>query len=157
MVTAVIVVLSVSIEYKVGERVITEEGNIKGFNDKVGVIKEIDVTYEYPYLVDIDGHEIWCKVKCLADDKPDNTKWRVVNRKPKEGDYIRLTNKPFSFNSVGEILKVAGYYDGYADVYAQDHPYPTGQTGTYLWHYRDSSYEVVEKVEDWEWEEEIPF
>lgn len=58
-------------EYKVGDRVITEEGNIKGFNDKVGVITEIDVTYEYPYLVDIDGQEIWCKVKCLVnDDKP---------------------------------------------------------------------------------------
>lgn len=57
-------------EYKVGDRVISEEGNVRGYEDKVGVITEIDVTYEYPYLIDFGSQEIWCKVKCFADDKP---------------------------------------------------------------------------------------
>lgn len=62
-----------------------------------------------------------------AKEAPENVKWRVVNRKPKVGDYIRLKTKNFSFNEIGDILKVdIVKYDDFVSVYGKNHNRDTG-------------------------------
>ena len=77
--------------------------------------------------------------------------WRVVKRKAKKGDYIRLTKKTFSFNEVGDILKVHEMIAGLVEVLEKDHP--RGGSGEalgkdYAWHYRCDDYEVIEHVKE---------
>lgn len=213
------------VEYKIGDRVIIEEGNLDGIMGeplagKTGVITGIDHNYNYKYRVLPDGRDygaggIWCHVKCHANEKekivithdgktttatlyrgdtkfvgtarccPEDTfdfmfgsqlavermfeeverhdkahneeecEWRVVDRPAKKGDYIRLTHTSFTFDEVGDILKV---HDEVHDVYghnvsvavlAKDHPNPKALRtvhGDNVWHYTASEYEVVEKV-----------
>lgn len=75
------------------------------------------------------------------------TEWRVVDRKPRVGDYIRLkTNGGYSFSEPGDILKIckAGYLDD-VYVYGKDHPRNTRNPDN-DWCYTREEYEVVEKV-----------
>lgn len=75
----------------------------------------------------------------------DDGKWRVVHRKPKVGDYIRLVRASFSFNEVGDILKVDDVSSS-ADsinVLGKNHPRDTDDQfhkWTYLYH----EFEVIE-------------
>lgn len=66
-------------------------------------------------------------------EAPDSRRWRVVDRPAKVGDYIRLNEKFFSFNEVGDILMVdvpgvPGVL-GAVSVYGLNHPRPTGADG----------------------------
>ncbi len=38
--------------------------------------------------------------------------WVVVDRKPRIGDYVRLTGKQWSFSTKGDILRITGKMDG---------------------------------------------
>jgi hypothetical protein len=71
-------------------------------------------------------------------------KWRVVHRPARVGDYIRLKKELFSFNKIGDILKVAGIGKTTADVKECDHPRSTNAHSNYLWHYSHNCYEVIE-------------
>lgn len=72
--------------------------------------------------------------------------WRVVNRKPKVGDYIRLKRKWYSFTEKGDILMVDDISsDDVVLVYGESHPRKTGDDHT-PWSYSPTEYEVVEKV-----------
>lgn len=70
--------------------------------------------------------------------------WKVVKRKVKKGDYVRLVHPNYSFNKVGDILKV---YDTIGDgihVLAKDHPRDTGWSDGFKWCYACNEVEVVE-------------
>lgn len=87
--------------------------------------------------------EKWDKAR--ADEE---SGWRVVNRPVKVGDYIRLTHKWFSFNKVGDIMKVCDTRGTTALVLDKDHPRPSKQfvAPDYKWGYIDTDYEVLEKI-----------
>lgn len=56
-------------KYNVGDRVIIDEGNIEWMcpvSGKTGVIIKCEDVGIYKYLVSVEGHHIWSKVKCLA-------------------------------------------------------------------------------------------
>lgn len=74
-----------------------------------------------------------------------NCEWRVVNRKPRVGDYIRLKIENFSFNNVGDVLKIDKVSDTYVSVLGKNHPRDTKFDYT-LWNYTLSTFDVVEKV-----------
>jgi len=73
--------------------------------------------------------------------------WRVVNRKPRVGDYIRLrTSGGFHFSEPGDILKVDSLgSNALVRVYGRNHPRDTGDPN-HDWPYIAEEYEVVEKV-----------
>lgn len=79
---------------------------------------------------------------------PENAEWRVVHRAAKVGDYIRLKTKAFSFNEVGEILKVdIVKYDDIVSVYGRNHKRNTNNSGL-DWNYIiGDECEIVEPVE----------
>lgn len=82
-----------------------------------------------------------------AEEAAEDVEWRVVNRKPKVGDYIRLVRTPFSFDTAGDILKVGEVDRELTLVY--EHDLPNGkrpEAPDYKWAYLKSDYEVVEKV-----------
>ena len=74
--------------------------------------------------------------------------WRVVDRKPRVGDYIRLKVRDYNFDHIGDILTVdaVNAYD-IVSIYEKNHPnvekieYPD-----FNWNYTPREYEVVEKV-----------
>lgn len=75
--------------------------------------------------------------------------WKVVNRPVKVGDYISLTYADFSFDRVGDILKVdeVSCSGRAVHVYDKNHPNrPHSSDSKYYWTYVDYQYEVVEKV-----------
>lgn len=83
------------------------------------------------------------------EKQKEESKWRVVNRPVREGDYIRIISTCFTFNKKGDILKVSSVtHNDMANVYAKDHPRATGATDNYVWHYHRGYYEVVELEDD---------
>lgn len=83
--------------------------------------------------------------------KPKKVEWVVVDRKPRVGDYIRVTCKCYPFNDYGEVLKVSDVSDtGYVSIKITDHPkckQHWDNFGGWLfdtWVYNQSEYEVVE-------------
>lgn len=75
--------------------------------------------------------------------------WKVVNREPKAGDYIRLIRDNFSFNEIGDILKVHRVINSNTAVVLNgDHPRggSSYKYHNYEWYYCKEEYEVVEKV-----------
>lgn len=83
----------------------------------------------------------------LLDEEKKEQKWRVVNRPAKKGDYIRLVKSIFTFDRIGDILKVFKVENGITKVKAVDHPRDTNERDDFLWNYLDSQYEVVEPAE----------
>lgn len=66
-------------KYKIGDRVIVDESNIDfmfgSHSDKHGEIVNIHHDSDHPYQVKIDNDAtLWCKVKCLAPEKKEETK-----------------------------------------------------------------------------------
>lgn len=80
-------------------------------------------------------------------EAPDSRRWRVVDRPAKVGDYIRLTKKGFTFDEVGDILRVDEVDSGAAFVYGINHARPT-ESDTFKWAYLPYEYEVVEPIEN---------
>jgi hypothetical protein len=79
-------------------------------------------------------------------DGDDGKKWRVVNRKAKVGDYIRLRGKSYSFNKKGDILRADEVSpSGVVGVRGSNHPRNTND-GNFLWNYAPCEYEVVEPI-----------
>lgn len=77
----------------------------------------------------------------------EESKWRVVNRSPKAGDYIRIVQPTFGFVKAGDILRVHMSFGNGVSVLASDHPRETGQNGAYEWFYCQWEFEVVEPIE----------
>ena len=72
--------------------------------------------------------------------------WRVVDRKPRVGDYIRLkTDGGYHFSEPGDILKVDEVGGGRVRVYGKNHPRDTNMPNM-NWTYLSYEYEVVEKI-----------
>ena len=80
----------------------------------------------------------------LIGEEKTAEEWRVVHRPARVGEYIRLKESYFSFNNVGDILKVAGADENCVSVKACDHPRDTNSHSDYLWHYAHGLYEVIE-------------
>ena len=80
----------------------------------------------------------------LIGEEKTAEKWRVVHRPARVGDYIRIKRTNFSFNEIGDILKVAEVNEHYVSVKACDHPRDTRSYSNYLWHYPHHYYEVIE-------------
>ena len=80
-------------------------------------------------------------------EEAEEPEWRVVDRPPVVGDYIRLkTNGLFSFNEPGDILRIDEVYrHGLVGVYGKHHLRET-HFDDFLWNYRSHEYEVVERV-----------
>lgn len=80
-------------------------------------------------------------------------KWKVVDRKPKAGDYVRIKSSMFNFDVDHPVVKVHKF-DGAVMVRNVDHPkakviYKNDPevTDDYIWNYWLSEVEVVEPVE----------
>lgn len=80
--------------------------------------------------------------------------WKVVKRPVKVGDYIRLIRKDYSFDTVGDILKVDkvignGTKSGVL-IYEKNHPnrknINDSNSPNFTWCYAHYEYEIVEKV-----------
>lgn len=86
--------------------------------------------------------------RLMGKDSAPSTKWKVVKRKAKAGDYIRLTCKSFDFTEVGDILKVHRRTPYVVKVLDKDHPRRGRVTvaDNYEWCYGEDEYEVVEPV-----------
>lgn len=84
----------------------------------------------------------------LMGEQKTPEKWRVVIREPKVGDYIRLKTKAFSFNEVGEILKVdIVKANNIVSVYGRNHKRDTSHSDL-DWNYvLGGECEIVEPVE----------
>ena len=83
--------------------------------------------------------------------KKNESEWVTVNRKPVPGDYVRLMHRGFSFDKVGDIMKVHSVTENCVRVKASDRPNVIGNCADikpdYLWNYLKSEVEVVEKKE----------
>ena len=83
--------------------------------------------------------------------KKNGSEWVTVNRKPVPGDYVRLIGSGFSFDKVGDIMKVHSVVENCVRVKASDRPNVIGNCADiepdYLWNYLKSEVEVVEKKE----------
>lgn len=82
------------------------------------------------------------------EDMKSKQEWVVVDRKPRVGDYIRITHKWFSFNKVEDILKVSEDIKNAVGVRATNHPQRKNSACKFgldnVWHYPRFAYEVVE-------------
>lgn len=95
---------------------------------------------------------------------PPTEKFRRITRMPKDGDYVRITNKCYSFDDPNAYLKVnkvyttsSGFFRG-IDVLTKDYPELTKEkikktekvSDEYIWSYTPhlSKMEFYEKVED---------
>lgn len=75
-------------------------------------------------------------------------KWRVVNRDPKVGDYVRIKHNDYpDVADVGDILKVDKVYHHTVSVCNNNMPRPSKNSGdTFHWNYYFREIEVVEPV-----------
>lgn len=118
--------------------------------------------YESNVSVSSHGKDFqWCYlfgyVEVVEPANPEPPKnsdinWVVVKRRAEAGDFIRLKCDSFSFNKVGDILRVAKSYDGgtVVKVRAEDHPRNEWAClrygGKYLWNYLNFEFEVVDPL-----------
>lgn len=73
-------------------------------------------------------------------------KWRVVHRKPKVGDYVRIKHNDYhDMANVGDILKVDDVSGYIVSIYNKNMPRPSKKTSDFFhWNYYFSEVEVVE-------------
>lgn len=65
----------------------------------------------------------------------------------KVGGYIKLTKEVYSFNKVGDILKISEVYDDIVGVDIKDHPQREGVKELWYgdcWLYEENAYVVLE-------------
>lgn len=111
-----------------------------------------DDTFDFKKGAEIAMRRLMGEDKPAEQKKPEtnvDNKWRVVNRAPVAGDYIRIVNPMFSFDKAGDILKIDGI-DEKSDcpyVLEKNHKRREGASD-YKWYYNKSihDYEVVEPV-----------
>jgi hypothetical protein len=74
--------------------------------------------------------------------------WRVVNRKPKIGDFIRLKYATYSFDKDGDIHTVHRVHEHYLEIHQNDYSSPDAHRDdrAWTWTYTNDNYEVVERV-----------
>jgi hypothetical protein len=92
---------------------------------------------------------VGAKLACeRLSPKTEETEWRVVNRPVKAGDYIRLIRCDYSFDELGDILKVDKVLcdSSSVHVYGKNHKRDTQTSPNFPWCYTAKEYEVVEKV-----------
>ena len=89
------------------------------------------------------------KVAPAVEPTEPDSEWRVVNRKAKVGDFIRLkTNGMYPWNEPGDILKVDEVGHGtIVRVRGENHIRKTDDP-EFMWNYILPEYEVVEKVKE---------
>lgn len=72
---------------------------------------------------------------------------REVKRQAKVGEYIKLTEKWYSFNEIGDVLKVESVFNcQLACVFGKNHPRNTNKSER-KWPYRPGQYVVLENYE----------
>lgn len=79
--------------------------------------------------------------RCVAQ-KPAAKQYREVKRPAKAGEWIKLVDRSFTFNRVGDILPVHHVSGSLAYVLDSEHPRVTGGGG--YWSYMDWEYVVLE-------------
>lgn len=79
----------------------------------------------------------------LIGEEKKEQEWRVVNRPARKGDYVRIVEPLFSFNEIGDILKVESLHGTCIFVRGSDHPRDTGDD-KFGWCYCAHHFEVVE-------------
>lgn len=123
-------------------------GNKGNFNDKFNDALAHMNTIPAPEKKAIPAIPV---AETVVSDKPEvvvDEKWRVVDRPAKVGDHIRLVTTCFTFNNIGDILRVDEKGDGIIGVKAKNHPCNTGAGRDYIWWYSNDMYEVVEPIEE---------
>lgn len=88
-------------------------------------------------------HKRCCKQCCPCPEV------KEVKRAAKVGEYIKIVKPLYTFNEIGDILKVDyGYRNGGVNVKVEDHPRdaykPTGWTDPDTWYYGYDRYVVLE-------------
>lgn len=101
-------------------------------------------TFDFKFGANLAMERLIGKTETVAES---GVEWRVVDRKPRVGDYIRLrTSGGYDFSKPGDILKVDEVdYSKLVRVYGRNHPRDT-RYPNFEWAYTDREYEVVEKV-----------
>jgi len=129
--------------YKYANDNVFDDGIIK-------IVKKDGERFSYEIIAglkkDIGNHQ-FVAGSCFAQHLTPYTGWKVVDRKPKVGDYIQLVEHSpmFTFDRVGDVLQIDGIdYSPY--VFGKNHKRDTGDNGNYKWHYHRNEYEIVEPV-----------
>ena len=109
-----------------------------------------DATYGLdPYTKVSNYHIPENQAYFIGGDKLKPITWRVVDRKPKVGDCIRLKEQCYTFDKKGQILIVSEVADQHVRIQTKDY-YTTKafkegvNQSDYLWSYNKDAYEVVE-------------
>lgn len=82
----------------------------------------------------------------IGGDKLKRITWKAVDRKPRVGDYIRLTNQKYTFDKINQIL-IVSLVDGKSVKVQSEDYYSTKvfeEGGDNYWVYGPCDYEVVE-------------
>lgn len=113
---------------------------------KVTRLKDVRYCRDGEVEISINGHEnihvIPREYVVLENYVPEV---KEVKRPAKVGEYIKLNGKEFSFNEVGDILKVSRTGDRFVCVKPEDHPRETTRlTLSDMWNYHTNSYVVLE-------------
>lgn len=104
---------------------------------------------ESVYFHDCDGktkpgHGCYVRAEKLVHEQPTKQKVREVKRAAKAGEYIKLVCEAFSFNEVGQILRVDGVTGTCAFVIGRNDPRAYEDYPDEKWHYHESEYVVLE-------------
>lgn len=124
----------------------TYGGGCKGCPKDYGYIKEacpMKSTNGY------SCHKCWDREVPEAKQEPKKEeKWRVVKRKVKAGDYIRLKHNDYpNLADIGDVLKVHSVSKHLAKVLNKDMTHPMkSRSDSYDWNFWFSEFEVVEPI-----------
>ena len=146
--------------FKVGDRVVCisdhlikrqnsvgQHGRIVGLEYDGSIVVEFDMRQRSGHTCGSktkDGHGRWLMPKNLRHEQPTKQKVREVKRQAKAGEYIKLVRTPFSFNEVGQILRVDGVTRTCAFVFGRNDPRAYEDYPDEKWHYKESEYVVLE-------------
>lgn len=92
------------------------------------------------------GHGYWFRPDRLFHKKHTKPEVREVKRRAKAGEYIKLVKIRYTFDELGQILRVDGYNPFQDNVYVceKNHPYAHKEIRNMNWHYPDDFYVVLE-------------
>lgn len=147
--------------FKIGDRVVAnEKSHYEGKHGRIVSIQHskdtdfcrIGVEFdEYVYGHDCSGnakpgHGWWVGFWAICHEKPSKPEVREMKRRAKAGEYIKLVKIRYSFDELGQILRVDGYNPYFDQVFvrSENHPYAHKDIHNMKWHYPDDYYVVLE-------------
>lgn len=145
--------------FKIGDRVVAHD--LRGYdarlNGKAGTVVNVgnascgvgfdELVFGHHCDGDAEnGHGWYVSNRFLRHEKPCKPEVREVKRRAKVGEYIKLVKIRYSFDELGQILRVDGYNPYFDQVFvrSENHPYAHKDIHNMKWHYPDDYYVVLE-------------